>query len=481
MTHRPLALATGLMLLPGCLVSHTRIPAKERPSVAPAPEPRTGGVPLAPSRTRPLHRELLAIDLPTAARLVLARNPDIERARARVEGTRGRLESAEGALLPVLAPGLLFEWVDGGVRATEGNIVDVGFHSFTPFVAVQWVLNPGKVVYDLVAARKRFLSAQYEERAVVQEELKTAALQFYGLLLAQARVDAATQALAEGDESLRVARARRQAGLALPAEELRAEAEAAARRQDVTMEMQGFYEASVALALTLHLHPVVTLVPRAERLDPAPLVREDLPLDDLLALAVEHRDDLQAVRVLLEAAAAERSAAGWGALGPEAGAAYQVGGIMGRAQDVGSPPRDETFGLRDQERFTAGARWRLGLSSLGDLRQARSAERHVALEATRKLDEVRAGVALHWQESRAQRQLVGEAERQVGSAEEALRLARAHHAAGAMTSLDVLQAQTAAAEARSRHIHALVGYNRAQVALLAALGLLEARSLGAED
>ncbi len=53
--------------------------------------------------------------------------------------------------------------------------------------------------------------------------------------------------------------------------------------------------------------------------------------------------------------------------------------------------------------------------------------------------------------------------------------------AGAMTTLDVLQAQDAVARARLRHAEAVVRYNQAEVDLLAALGLLDMSSLLAAD
>jgi len=61
---------------------------------------------------------------------------------------------------------------------------------------------------------------------------------------------------------------------------------------------------------------------------------------------------------------------------------------------------------------------------------------------------------------------------QVTSAEEALRLSEANLRAGTMTTLDVLQAQDAATQARLRYARAVVSYNQSQINLLAALGLL---------
>lgn len=86
--------------------------------------------------------------------------------------------------------------------------------------------------------------------------------------------------------------------------------------------------------------------------------------------------------------------------------------------------------------------------------------------------EVRANVVNVNQDAIANRRLGELALQQIASAEEALRLSKANLQAGAMTTLDVLQAQDTLTQARLRYILAVVGYNQAQVNMLASLGLL---------
>jgi outer membrane protein TolC len=101
-------------------------------------------------------------------------------------------------------------------------------------------------------------------------------------------------------------------GIGLPADELRAEAALAGKQQDLLTALNGFYDALVALTVTLHLDPTVMLVPRAGTMRQAPLVRQDLPIDDMLVAAVRYRPDLEAVRALLAAAEADKGATIWG-------------------------------------------------------------------------------------------------------------------------------------------------------------------------
>ncbi len=79
------------------------------------------------------------------------------------------------------------------------------------------------------------------------------------------------------------------------------------------------------------------------------------------------------------------------------------------------------------------------------------------------------------QASNTNSELIGLANQQVVAAAEALRLTQANLQAGTMTTLDVLQAQDAASQARLRYAEAVVRYNQSEVDLLASLGLIDER------
>jgi outer membrane protein TolC len=135
--------------------------------------------------------------------------------------------------------------------------------------------------------------------------------------MAQAQVAAARQAVKDAEELLRLNRLQFMTGTGLQVDVLRAEAALAIKQQDVLTSLNGFYNASVALTVTLDLDPTVMLVPRTGSMRAMTLVREDLPIDDMLVDAVRFRPDLEAVRSLLAAADAETGATIWGGLGPQ--------------------------------------------------------------------------------------------------------------------------------------------------------------------
>lgn len=513
-----LMLCSALACVGGC--ARAREPVTlVRPNVAPTVKAaEVEALQLDASHINPMYTEMVAIDLPSVVQVSAAQNIDIRQARQAVIASRGVLESKVGAAFPAIVPTALFDHVGGTVRATEGNLVGVGFNTFQPSVAVQWVINPGRVIYDIIAAKKRLLATEHQEKAVILETLRNSVVQYYDLVLAQASVSAVHQSVGEAEELLRITRLRTETGTGVPADELRAEARLAAHQQDLVVAMQRFYDASIALAVILRLPAHVTLVPDLDELPPIDLVREDLTIEEMLGIALTFRPDLEEVRMLTEAAAADKGSTWWGGFGPQFQASYQYGGITGHANNVqaneGIPGNlivnpaspsgsfssnplanglikegifrgsrrlaghdDQTFSFSDQTRVAAGVTWRLSLSAFGDLKAAGAAEQQAAIAAERRLDLVKAQVVTAAQSSKTHQQLLALSRQQVAAATEALRLSEANLQAGAMTTLDVLQAQDAVSQARLRYAGAVVRYNQSQVNLLAALGLLDEGSL----
>jgi outer membrane protein TolC len=465
----PRAQAFGFLLIfaAGCAQQSAQRPA--RPDVAPATQPsatlQLGGVEM-----RPMYRELLAVDLPTVAEVALARSVDIRQARERVEGSKGRYEASVQALLPVVAPNFGFTNFEGANQNANGSLVFTSFNNVLPAVTLQWLVNPGRSYYDVVASKRRLEASKQQAEATQLDTLRIAAVQYYDLMLAQARVAVAKKSAAEGEESLRLTGIKARAGTGLPADELRARASLAAKRQDLLLAVNHFYETSLALTLTLHLDPVVTLVPSPSEIDQATLVRDDLKIEDMLAIAVEHRPDLEAARTLLAAAKADKGAVVWGALGPQLQAAYTFGGI-------GTNGNFADTGIHKQQRATANAGFALGASTFGNVKAAGATLRSAALDVEQRLKEVRAQVVSAQQASLTNSAIVPIAREQVESAEEALRLAQANLKQGTMLLVDVLQAEDLLDSARLRYADAVLHYNQSQINLLAALGLLGNQTL----
>lgn len=343
------------------------------------------------------------------------------------------------------------------------------FTHFFPAGVIQWIINPGQVAYNVIASKKRLEASEEQDRAVVLETTRLAAVQYYDLALNQAQVSVAWQAIKEAEELLRIERLMLKAGTALPADELRAEADLALKQQNLLKAVNGFYDASIALMVTLDLDPTVMLVPPAGTMSQATLVREDLPIDEMLVTAVRYRPDLEAVRALLAAADADKGATIWGGLGPQA----QAAGVLA--------PRPPAGRLVDTEyrqpiyNTTGGFNW--SLATFGRIKTAATNVNIAALNVDRQLDQVQAAVVTAHQASLTAAKLIPRAKQEVTSAEEALRLTRENLKVGTGLIIDVLLAEDTADQARLHYATAVISYNQSQINLLAALGLIDSMNV----
>src|SRR3954469_4465297 len=134
-----------------------------------------------------MYRELLAVDLATVARVSMARGIDVREARQRVHSAEGRYESSVEAIFPVIAPTFAYQHLEGVNQNASGTLVSTNFTNLVPAVTLQWIVNPGRVYYDILASRRRLDASREQERAAELETLRVGAEQFYDLVLAQAK------------------------------------------------------------------------------------------------------------------------------------------------------------------------------------------------------------------------------------------------------------------------------------------------------
>jgi outer membrane protein TolC len=434
------------------------------PSVAPTSQP-AASLQVDASQIAPMYdHRLLAVDLPTVVRVATARNIDIQEAQQRVEALRGQYEASVGMIFPSITPNVTTLGIEGALASPTGLALATFSHTF-PVALIQWIINPGLVAYDIVASRRRLIASEQQDQAVVLETTRSAAVQYYDVVLAQAQVAVARRAMQEVEELLRIERLRLKTGTGLQADELRAEAALAGRRQDLLTALTRFYDASVALTLTLHLDPTVMLVPVTGTMRQTTLVREDLQIDDMLVTSVRYRPDLEAVRTLLAAADADRGATIWGGLGPQ---------VQATRTFAPRPPADANVDtMYRQPIYLANGGFNWSAATFGRIRTAAANVDIASTDVDRHLDEVQASVITAHQASLNAKRTIPLAQQQVTAAGEALRLTRKNLQTGTGLTIDVLQAQDMADQARLRYAAAVVRYNQAQINLLAALGLID--------
>jgi outer membrane protein TolC len=461
-----MALLLLLVTMSECAAQKTDDTARlesSRPSVAPAHQ-AAAPLEIDASHIRPMYdRRMFAVDLPTAVRVAMSRNLDIQAAQEHVAASRGEYEASIGMIFPSVSPNITARGLRGAVSTPSGFTV-LSFNHVFPTILLQWIINPGQVAYDIIASKRRLEASDQRDLAVVEEAVRTVAVQYYDVVLAQAQVGVAQRSLEEAKELLRIERLRSTTGTALPVDELRAEAALAAREQSLLTALNDFYDASVALTVVLRLDPTVILVPKSV-IKETTLVREDLSIDDMLVTATRYRPDLEAVRTLVAAADADVGSTIWGGLGPQIDAFGTL---------TTPPPANTLSDTLYRERTyvaTGGFNW--SAATFGRIRTAIANAKIAKTEAERQLDLVQAAVVTAHQTSLIAKKKIPLARQEVAFAEEALRRTQTNLEAGTGLTVDVLVAQDAADQARLRYVSAVIRYNQAEVNLLATLGLID--------
>lgn len=460
------SLLIGLtVLLVGC-ASESIDPLKAKPDVARSASVSEEAVQLDQKQMQPMYQELLAIDLPTVVKVATAQNVDILEARERVNEARGRYEGNVESIFPIISPSLSISHLSGVNQAVTGQLVPSHFTILNPAIVIQFLLNPGQVVYEIIASKKRLLGAQQQEQFVILDTLRNAVTEYYDLVYTRVKVSVAEHAIAEAEELLRLTNLRYKNGNALLVDVERAKTSLASRQQDLINATNAFYQTSVSLAVTLQLDPKTTLAPKDGDVPMKVLVRDDLGIDEMMALAKTWRPDLKRAESLANAAGADTKSIIWSGVGPQVQAGYQVGGLE-------SHTSNQSQDMEEQRRSTASIGMNLSLSTLGRTKTANAVQQEAILELQKKLEIARADVIRTSQESSTQAKLAPVARQQLESAAETLRLANLNYKAGKALTIDVLQAEDALNEASQHYANAVINYNKAQVNLLAALGLLD--------
>jgi len=446
----------------------TAVPS--RPSVMPATQGATpASLKIDASQIRPMYdRRMLAVDLPTVVRIATARNIDIKEAQQHVAASRGEHEASIGMIFPSLSPNITSLGLQGALSTPTGIALATFKHTF-PAAALEWVINPGQVAYEIIASKRRLEASEQQDEAVVLETTRTAAVQYYDVVLAQAQVEVARRARREAEELLRIERLRFMTGTGLPVDSLNAEAALAARQQTLLNGLNSFYTASVALTINLNLDPSVMLVPKSGTLKETTFVRDNLSIDEMLVTAVRYRPDAQAVRDLFAAAEADTGATIWGDLGPQ---------IQATRTFAPSPPTNtavDTLYRQPIYHMTGGFNW--SAATFGRIRTATANANIAGFELDRKLDLLQAAVVTAHQTALTARKTIPFAQQEVTSAEEALRITLKNREIGTGLTLDVLITQDAANQARLHYATAVVRYNQAEVNLLATMGLIDPAKL----
>jgi outer membrane protein TolC len=422
------------------------------------------------------------VDLPTVLCLAGASNPTIALAREAVITARAEQSQANTLLLPTLHVGADFNSHQGNLQTSRGVIVDVDRQSAfvgagAAAVGAGTVTVPGvRLVGHLAdawfepqAARQQVTAASSDSRAVCNSILRDAAVQYFALLGAQARLAALRQSIDEIDAVVRQTASFAKAGQGRQSDADRAASEAHLLQTQAQHAEEDVAVAAAELSRLLSLDPTCGVRPSDESLGIIELVDPSTSLESLIQSALRCRPEVAARSATIAEREARLSEERVRPFVPLVSVGYSAGGFGG-----GSNLADTRFGpLRGRGDFDAHAVWSLANFGFGNAAVQRQRRAQVGQAEADRLDvitTIRREVADAFADVAAQRQQIEIAKRQLRSAEEGFRLdmQRSRNLEG--LPIEVLDSVELLVTARLAAVQAAIGFNQAQVRLFVALG-----------
>lgn len=406
------------------------------------------------------------IDLATALRLAGAQNLDVQLARNAVDQAHANYASAVEQFLPSLMPSASYLRHTGREQAVDGSLVDVTKHSDTTGAYLTAQIPVGDAIFTALQTHQLVAAADAGATAQERDSALAAAQQYFDLVSARALVDVVTQALSisqnyeqQLNEAVRI-------GIVFKGDAFRVQTQTQRLQLDLTRAKQRQRLSAARLVQTLHLEPLVELLP-AER-EPAPLAMADLNMSpkELIRTALENRPELARSTALIAAAEQSRRGAIYGPLLPTIGGQAFGGEFNGGPGDTtanGGPRRDYTVGLS----------WKVGSGGLLDFGRIRASGANLTaaeLSDEKLRDQIAREVVDGYSQVQSLFEQLRVARLNLNSAEETLRLTRNRKVLGVGIVLEDIQAQQELLKARTDYVGIVTELNQQQYGLMRSVG-----------
>ncbi len=438
--------------LPGAAPAAAQVPP---PAPTPAPEPRP--VTLAQALTQALQNNL-AIRLAgfevqiTRAQLEAAQRAKAGTVRSVVSYTRTNEQAPVTIVIPAgtFGPGVPPTDILVTLPPTPPNLFDARIIYEYP------IYTGGRLEAQIALAGAGVRGAEAARERTKQEIILQTKLAYFQVLGTQAGVEAAQRGVAQAEETLRIARARVQAGTSPRFDEIQAEVSLAQAQQTLGRARNGVAVATQGLAAVVGL-PVDSSLRPQEQMEVAPV---RAPVAELLARGFSQRPEIAEHKARADAAQAAIELARAGA--------QPVVGLVGTVNTTGT-----SFG-------SIGLGWSVMLSATfplfdGGVTAAKIKEAELRLEALKVVEmQLRQRIELEVRQAAlnlaAAAEEVAAATKTIEAAREALRIAQVRFREGVGTNLEVIAAQAALAQSEAARVQALLAFNTARAQLERAAG-----------
>jgi len=414
------------------------------------------------------------LSLKDAVRQALKRHPSLEAANARIQAAESRVGQARSGYLPRVQymenqmrgnnPVYVFGSLLTQHQFTEANFDIRRLNRPDPLNNFQSVVTAEQLIYDFGGVKNGVKAAEFgrkmteaEKRAEELNLIARVARAYHGVTLAEQALEVAREALKTAEADLKRAETVRDAGMATEADVLAVQVHVAAMKEQVIRHEADLKVARAALNEALGL-PLET---------PHRLVTPLAPAAGVEAAGPELRPELEQIRMARQAAEAQARSARSGYL-------PQIG-----FRAVVETDRQEFVNKGGGNWLVMGSvRWNLfdGFRTRETVREARSMAAAAAAGERQYENALRLELAKAMADYEAATERIKVTEAGVAQAEESLRIIRNRYSNGLATVTELLRAQTALLDAKTRRLAAIHDQRLAAVEVERSAGKLNGDS-----
>ena len=449
-------------------------PVPQIPTVADVAEPPNGAA--------------FPVDLPTILRLAGGHHWAVQLAWERVNQAEADVDAAEVMWVPSLNVGVGATKHDGQIQGTNGQIVDVSRNSLfvgggakvANFPLTGGSGGPARLAVDLsiadayfqpLVARQLSCAARSRHAVEFNDAQLESALAYFDLVAAQGEIAITTENLSDSQNLLSMTEAFVAAGKASKAEVSRVQVIVANQQQAMVDAQLNLRLASSELIRIVRLDPSqlssdAWLFSADDHLLPVELIPVDIDLNSLIAQGQRSRPEAAEQYALAQADRASARSQELRPWIPHLNLGMSAGGFGG---GVGS----QNNGLDGRSDFDAVLVWEvrnLGFGEKAAQRGASSQYRQSVLRSCQIQDQIAADVRNAWHRVNAGSERMNIARNNVSEANSVLELNLERIRGLEGLPLEAIQALNGVSSARLSLLRAIVEYNKAQAALLQAIG-----------
>lgn len=449
-------------------------------------------------------------------KLSLQNNLDIKLSNADAQTARWKYLGALGQFLPSVSSGVTYETLSGKYASPFGLLSGVSTdHLSIPVVGTLPLFKGGQLIATAAQQRHAYKAAQYSLKGTTNDVLLDATQLYYNLVLQDVTLQIRIKAVETSAALLARNEDRYANGAVTKLDVLQSRTQLSHDRQALISQQIARRHAAVELATALNLNPDEDLLIDNRAVSKIRLVDEQVPVGNLLQIAIDNRPELKkydelrraakdAIRVAfapllpsvngiiggITSGARVTSLKGSPptALGSSAaGAGELVGGSFSTSTVAPTNNNLSTSGVRGRK-FTPAELFQIGVSmswTLGGLGTVQAAEVQSAkwqahkaqIEFSKQLAAIYKEVRDAYLDVINNENLIAETTEAVNSTREQMSVANIRLDEGVGTDLDAIHAQRDYTQAMIDKASAIINFNVAEAKLLRAIGRVSFESL----